>query len=299
MPIGRKREVPVGSGAEFFGREEFRYGGVKRGGFLVRGTLPQRCPAEAVFWRVPNEQQDFFACADPGDEDEWLPVEFVDERVLELDDLCDGVRDELLVRFPSDPQELGEEPFPGVQDQHRIHVICSVYGADVDGAAGAAELVDEADRLAQVGAIRDPEVVRPEVFLIFDFFAEFSGELAVRNGAAVELVECAREGLTESSTVELGGFPVAGEEALLHLHIALCDRSRERGIDDPSNLGDEVVGRHGLAFFAMASACLIPVGVSLYPPSVFRKRFSAFFLATAFPMLRSFSSYENAALIKR
>jgi hypothetical protein len=79
----------------------------------------------------------------------------------------------------------------------------------------------------------------------------------------------------------------------------LYDRSRERGIDDHPKLVDEVVGRHGLAFFAMPSACLDPVGVSLYPPSVFRKRFSAFLLASAFPMLRSFSSYENAALINR
>ena len=71
-----------------------------------------------------------------------------------------------------------------------------------------------------------------KIFLIFDFFAEFLGKLAVRNGAAIELVECARESLAESSTVELGGFPVAGEEALLHLYVALYDRGSERRIDD-------------------------------------------------------------------
>src|SRR5947209_7583592 len=56
LPIGRKCEISVSGSAEFFGCEEFRDGGIKRGRLLMGGTLPQCRPAKAVFCRVPNEQ---------------------------------------------------------------------------------------------------------------------------------------------------------------------------------------------------------------------------------------------------
>jgi hypothetical protein len=85
----------------------------------------------------------------------------------------------------------------------------------VDGAAGGAKLVHQPNDPAEVLAVGLSELVGALVVGVFDFLGQLAGELGVHHVAGIELVQGARGGLAESSPVELGGLPVAGEKALL------------------------------------------------------------------------------------
>jgi hypothetical protein len=133
--------------------------------------FPQRASAEAVITRVPNEQEDFLARRDAGLQDQRLPVQFVDERVLKLHESRDRLGDGVTVAGPRYAEEFGDNPFPGVYYKHAVHVVGRVCWRDVDRATGGAELVDETNRTAKVLTISLRDLVRPFVFSVFYLLA--------------------------------------------------------------------------------------------------------------------------------